>query len=197
MATRVALLELALIASDNRAASALARHYPGGLDAFLAAVAGKVRALGLESTLIVEPTGLSPYNQSSAEDMVKVLRAAAAYPEIAQITSRRDHAVLVNGHRRTIRNTNRLVGSPGWHILLSKTGYTSEAGRCLSMRVQAPGRTVIVVLMGATRPSQRARDAASILRWLGRDTPAVTTGAGGLQHPLASRNAPEPAMAGE
>jgi D-alanyl-D-alanine endopeptidase (penicillin-binding protein 7) len=172
--SRGALLELTLIASDNRAASALARHYPGGIDAFRAAVAQKIHVLGLESMLIEEPTGLSPNNLSSAEDMVKVLRAAAQYPAIAQITSKRDHEVLINGRRRIVRNTNRLVGSPGWHILLSKTGYTNEAGRCLSMRVQAAGRTVIVVLMGAVRPSVRALDATNILRWLSREAPVAT-----------------------
>jgi serine-type D-Ala-D-Ala endopeptidase (penicillin-binding protein 7) len=172
--SRGALLELTLIASDNRAASALARHYPGGIEAFRAAVAHKIRTLGLESTLIEEPTGLSPNNRSSAEDMVKVLRAAAAYPAIAELTSKRDHEVLINGQRRVVRNTNGLVGSPGWNILLSKTGYTNEAGRCVSMRVQAAGRTVIVVLMGAVRPSVRALDANNILRWLSRETPAST-----------------------
>jgi D-alanyl-D-alanine endopeptidase (penicillin-binding protein 7) len=188
------LLELALLASDNRAASALARNYPGGIDAFNAAVARKIHALGLESTLIEEPTGLSPNNLSSAEDMVKLLRAAAAYPEIAQVTSRRDHAVLINGHRRTVRNTNRLVGSPGWHILLSKTGYTNEAGRCLSMRVQAAGRTVIVVLMGAVRPSHRAVDATNILRWLSRDAPVTTMVAHKAQRRLASHGRSDGAL---
>ena len=105
----------------------------------MAVVAQKIRRLALQNTLIAEPTGLSPNNLSSAEDMVKVLRAAATYPKSSHITSKRQHEVLVNGRRRTVRNTNRLVGAPGWGILLSKTGYTNEAGRCLSMRVQAAG----------------------------------------------------------
>jgi len=186
VASRGALLELALIASDNRAASALARHYPGGIDMFRIAVVRKIRRLRLESTLIDEPTGLSPHNQSSAEDMVKVLRAAATYPEIAQITSKRDHAVLVSGQRRTVRNTNGFVGAPGWQILLSKTGYTNEAGRCLSMRLQAAGRTVIVVLMGAVRPSGRAVDATNILRWLSRGAHVATSTADKAQRVLIS-----------
>jgi D-alanyl-D-alanine carboxypeptidase/D-alanyl-D-alanine endopeptidase (penicillin-binding protein 7) len=166
VATRAALLELALIASDNHAASALARHYPGGLGAFRRAVADKIVALGLEQTTIEEPTGLSPNNRSSAQDMALVLRAAADYPEIERITSLPRHTVLVGGRARIVRNTNRLVGAPGWDISLSKTGFTNEAGRCLSMRLQAAGRTVMVVLMGAVGSSQRALDARNIRRWL-------------------------------
>jgi len=184
--SRGALLELALIASDNRAASALARHYPGGIEAFHLGVVRKIRNLALESTLIADPTGLSPHNMSNAEDMVKVLRAAASYPEIAQITSKRNHEVLVNGRSRTVRNTNRLVGAPGWDISLSKTGYTNEAGRCLSMRVQAAGRTVIVVLMGAVKPSARKVDATNILRWLSHEAPVQTVAAHRVQRRFAA-----------
>ncbi|TMH10092.1 MAG: peptidase S11 [Betaproteobacteria bacterium] len=172
--SRGTLLELALLASDNHAASALARHHPGGIDAFNAAVQQKIVALGLENTSIEEPTGLSPNNRSSAQDMVKVLRAATSYPEIARITSLRRHAVVVNGHRWAVRNTNGLVGSQGWTILLSKTGFTNEAGRCLSMRVQAAGRTVMVVLMGAVGSSDRALDALNIRRWLSGEAPVAT-----------------------
>ena len=173
VASRGSLLELALLASDNRAASALARHYPGGLEAFDAAMQRKTHALGLQSTLIDEPTGLAPTNVSSAQDMVKILRAAASYPAIARITSQRSHAVLVNGRRRAVRNTNGLVGAPGWHVLLSKTGFTNDAGRCLGMRADVGGRTVTVVLLGAAKPSQRARDAMLIGRWLAAKTPTT------------------------
>ncbi len=161
------LLELSLIASDNRATSALARHYPGGLNAFHAALDTKIAALGLAHTAIEEPTGLSPRNRSTAEDMVRVLRAAAAYPEIARITSKDQHAVKL-GERRVwrVRNTNRFVGAQGWNISLSKTGFTREAGRCLTMRLEEAGRTVVVVLMGAVGSKQRAVDALNIRRWL-------------------------------
>lgn len=161
------LLELSLIASDNRATSALARHYPGGSDAFAAAVRAKITALGLAHTDIEEPTGLSPKNRSTTEDMVRVLRAASAYPEIARITSKDSHVVRLN-NRRTwrVRNTNRFVGAQGWNISLSKTGFTNEAGRCLTMRLQEAGRTVVVVLMGAVRSKHRAVDALNIRRWL-------------------------------
>jgi serine-type D-Ala-D-Ala endopeptidase (penicillin-binding protein 7) len=184
--TRRGLLELALIASDNRAASALARHYPGGAAGFQGAVDRKIRALGLTNTLIEEPTGLSPNNRSSAHDMVKVLQAAAAYPALTQITSRPRQVVSVNGRRWVARNTNRLVGAPGWNILLSKTGYTNEAGRCLSMRVQAAGRTVMVVLMGAAGAAARSHDAWNIRRWLGGEPlPVVRAVAQKAPAPLA------------
>ena len=166
IASRGSLLELALLSSDNRAASALARSYPGGLQAFNAAMQRKIRAFGLDSTSIAEPTGLSPSNMSSAQDMVTVLRAAARYPAIAQITSQRSHAVLVSGRRKVAHNTNRLVGGSEWEVFLSKTGFTNEAGRCLGMQARADGRMVTIVLMGAANPSGRLRDSMTIRRWL-------------------------------
>jgi D-alanyl-D-alanine carboxypeptidase/D-alanyl-D-alanine endopeptidase (penicillin-binding protein 7) len=165
-ASRAALLELALIASDNRAASALARAYPGGLPAFNAAMQRKIRMFRLDSTSIAEPTGLSPSNMSSAQDMVRVLRAAARYPAIAQITSQASHAVLVSGRYKVVHNTNRLVGGSEWDVRLSKTGFTNEAGRCLGMQARADGRMVTIVLMGAANPSGRLRDSMTIRRWL-------------------------------
>ncbi len=179
--SRAALLELALLASDNRAASALARSYPGGLQGFDAAMQQKILALGLGSTAIAEPTGLSPGNMSSAQDMITVLRAAAGYPAIAQITSERSHTVLIDGRSRALRNTNRLVGGSGWQVLLSKTGFTNEAGRCLGMRARTGGRTVLVVLMGAARPSGRARDAMTIRRWLAAERPAALAHSAGAR----------------
>ncbi len=167
---RGALLELALIASDNHAAAALARTFPGGLDGFRVAVQAKLASLGLTQTLIVEPTGLSAQNRSTASDLAVVLRAASAYDFIAAITSSPTHATLVNGRPWAVRNTNGLVGRPGWTILASKTGYTQEAGRCLVMRVQTAGRTLLVVLMGASRSTQRANDANNVVRWLAGDT---------------------------
>lgn len=160
------LLALALIASDNRAASALARSFPGGMDAFRTSLNWKVSALGLGDTVIEEPTGLSANNLSSAQDMIKILRAAAAYPVIAQITSKHSLLVLVSGRQRVTRNTNRMVGAPGWNIMLSKTGFTDEAGSCLSMRITVGRRSAMVVLMGAASASVRARDAMEIRRWL-------------------------------
>lgn len=163
---RAKLLELALLASDNHAASALARHYPGGLDAFLVAVKAKASALKLTQTEVVEPTGLSPLNRSNAADLARVLAAAAGYPEIAQATSQ-EASSWSQGERTTaVKNTNKLVGKPGWDILLSKTGFTNEAGRCLAMRLRTAGRTVLVVLMDAAAGTQRTLDALNVQRWL-------------------------------
>jgi serine-type D-Ala-D-Ala endopeptidase (penicillin-binding protein 7) len=168
---RETLLELALIASDNRAAAALARNYPGGSAAFAQATQRKIETLGLANTVLVEPTGLSPENHSSALDMAKVLQATQAYPLITQATSQRVHAVVVNGQPWAVRNTNGLVGKPGWEILASKTGFTNEAGRCLTMRLRAGGRTVSVVLIGALASSARSLDALNIRRWLDGKSP--------------------------
>lgn len=168
---RGTLLELALLSSDNRAAFALARAYPGGIGAFKAATDTKIEALGLKNTVLVEPTGLSADNRASAADMALVLRAAGTYPEIARITSSTGQRVRVGAREMEFRNTNALVGKPGWNILLSKTGFTNEAGRCLTMRLESAGRKVLVVLMGAAGTAQRTRDAINVRRWLGGDEP--------------------------
>jgi len=175
------LLQLALIASDNHAAAALARTYPGGRAAFQAAVDAKIAALQLENTAIEEPTGLSPQNHATAHDMVKMLKAASDYPEIGQATSQASQVITVSGRARVFRNTNRLVGKPGWDILVSKTGYTNEAGRCLTMRLQAAGRNILVVLMGAMANSERTLDAFNIQRWLGVPIAAAAETTPGLQ----------------
>lgn len=165
------LLELALMASDNRAASSLARHYPGGLASFLEAVRLKASALELASTRVLEPTGLSPDNRSSASDLAMVVRAAAAYPVIVAATTQARGEALVNGRPYHTLNTNRLVGSPGWDILLSKTGFTNEAGRCLVMRLRAAGKTVLLVLLNASAGAGRTIDAMNVTRWLAGLTP--------------------------
>ena len=164
--TRRTLLRLALLSSDNRAAAALARTYPGGKPGFVRAVAAKAAALGLKRTSMEEPTGLSPRNRSSAADVALMLAASATYPDITEITSRPAARFEVNGAPRLFRNTNRMVGRPGWHILVSKTGYTREAGRCVTMVLEEAGRKVLVVLMGAGDRGGRALDALNIKRWL-------------------------------
>jgi D-alanyl-D-alanine endopeptidase (penicillin-binding protein 7) len=169
--TRRTLLRLALLSSDNRAAAALARTYPGGKPAFVRAAAAKASVLELKHTSMEEPTGLSPKNRSSAADLARMLAAAAAYPEITDITSQPMAQFDVNGEPRRFRNTNRMVGRPGWHILVSKTGYTREAGRCLTMVLEEAGRKVLVVLMGADDGADRSLDALAIKRWLARKTP--------------------------
>ncbi len=169
--SRGTLIELALLASDNRAASSLARHHPGGLPGFLQAVQLKAAALELSGTRVLEPSGLSPENRSSASDLAVVMRAAAGYPAIVAATTQVRGLALVNGKPYHTLNTNRLVGSPGWDILLSKTGFTNEAGRCLVMRLRAAGKTVLVVLLNAHESAGRTLDAINVTRWLAGQAP--------------------------
>jgi len=131
-------------------------------------VQAKIRSLGLSQTAIAEPTGLSPANTSTAMEVAKIANAAARYPEISQITSDKKDVVPVNGRPREVRNTNRLVGAKGWDIQLSKTGYTEEAGRCLTMRMTSAGKPVTVVLLDADGSAQRLRDAAKIRQSLAK-----------------------------
>ena len=166
--SRRAALEMALMESENRAAAALARTFPGGEAGFVKAMAAKIRALGLSHTSIAEPTGLSPSNTSTATEMAAITAAAARYGEIERITSVKKAKVPVDGRPREIRNTNRLVGAKGWNIRVSKTGYTEEAGRCLAMRIMNGKRPVTVVLLDADGSANRLRDAALIRKSLAR-----------------------------
>ncbi|HEX7636071.1 MAG TPA: serine hydrolase [Noviherbaspirillum sp.] len=163
---RSTVLQLALMSSDNRAAAALARTYPGGNAAFVAAVQAKLQTLGMHDTVIEEPTGLSPHNRSSAADLLKMASAASSYPEISSITTNSGDLIDINGRQLEYHNTNRLVGRQGWDILLSKTGFTQEAGRCLIMRMQAAGKHVIVVLLNAKESTARMMDAENVQRYL-------------------------------
>jgi D-alanyl-D-alanine endopeptidase (penicillin-binding protein 7) len=166
--SRLAALEMALMESENRAAAALARTFPGGEAGFIKAMGAKIRALGLSRTSISDPTGLSPANTSTATEMATITAAAARYGEIERITSVKKANVPVNGRTRELHNTNRLVGAKGWDIRLSKTGYTEEAGRCLAMRMMNGSRPVTVVLLDADGSAQRLRDAALIRKGLVR-----------------------------
>jgi D-alanyl-D-alanine carboxypeptidase/D-alanyl-D-alanine endopeptidase (penicillin-binding protein 7) len=168
------VLQLALMSSDNRAAAALARTYPGGAEPFKAAVKRKIAALGMAHTSIEEPTGLSPNNRSTAEDLVKMATAASHYPEITRITTESKDLINIKGREVEYHNTNRLVGAKGWDIGLSKTGYTQEAGRCLIMRVKAAGKNATMVLLNAGASSVRVLDALNIRRYvLGDQTPTA------------------------
>ena len=159
---RSEILRLALMASDNRAAAALARNYPGGEVAFERAVQQKIQALGMRQTVMVEPTGLSPENRSTAADLAKMARAAGNYPDIVRITTVNTATLRMNGHPYTVHNTNHLVGAPGWHVLLSKTGFTNEAGHCLIMRFRQAGKKVTLVLLNAQASAARILDARLI-----------------------------------
>ena len=166
--SRRSALEMALMASENRAAAALARTFPGGEAGFAKAMQAKIRSLGLVHTSISDPTGLSPANTSTAAEVAKITAAAARYGEITRITSDQKTVVPVNGRPRELHNTNRLVGAKGWDIRVSKTGYTEEAGRCLTMRIMSGLRPVTVVLLDADGSAQRLRDAALIRKSLNK-----------------------------
>ena len=160
------ILRLALMSSDNRAAAALARTFPGGHAGFVRAVEEKIRALKMTHTVIKEPTGLSPDNTSTASDLASMAIAASQYPDIVHITTDRSTSITMNGRARVVNNTNKLVGARGWDVLLSKTGFTNEAGRCLIMRIEQAGVRATVVLLNANAASSRTFDALTIRRLL-------------------------------
>jgi D-alanyl-D-alanine endopeptidase (penicillin-binding protein 7) len=168
--TREELLHLALLASENRAASALSRNYPGGERAFVDAMNRKARFLGMLSTHFDDPTGLTPTNISTARDLARMVRAAYTYPTIRAITSSPEYVVEQQGRLDGVRfrNTNRLVRLGAWEIGLSKTGYIEEAGRCLVMEAEIGGRpTLIILLHGEGRGSHFA-DAIRLRQWIER-----------------------------
>ena len=171
--SRSDVLHLALMSSDNRAAAALARTYPGGNEAFKAAVRRKIRALGMTQTTIEEPTGLSPQNRSTAGDLVKMAVASVRYPDIVRMTTETKEMIDINGRGVEYHNTNRLVGAKGWDIGLSKTGYTNEAGRCLIMNITAAGKKATLVLLNAGASSARVLDALNIRRFMTGDAAPV------------------------
>ena len=174
--TRDELLLLALMSSENRAAFSLARTYPGGTAAFVAAMNDKARALGMADTHFIDPTGLSSSNVSTAQDLARMVRAAHEYPLIRQYSTRESATVHSLGRALDYRNTNGLVRSSQWEIGLSKTGYISEAGRCLVMRVRLASREVIVVLLDSWGKLSRVGDANRIKKWLETHAPATPRG---------------------
>ncbi len=164
--TREEMLQLALMSSENRAASALARYYPGGEHAFIEAMNVKARLLGLWETRFLDSTGLNPSNVSSPRDLAKMVAAAASYPLIREFSTMPERHVQVSGRTLRFGNTNGLVKSPEWAISVSKTGYISEAGRCLVMQAWLQQQPVVIVLMDSTGRYTRTADAQRVRRWL-------------------------------
>ncbi len=165
--TRRELLQLALMASENRAAEALSRVYPGENAAFVAAMNQKAVELGMWNTRFSDGTGLSSENVSTAQDLGKMVVAAYGYPLIREFTTATGTTVYPGkGEPMNYRNSNRLVSSPDWHIGLSKTGYISEAGRCLVMQAIIAGRPVVIVLLDSWGKLTRIGDANRIKRWM-------------------------------
>jgi D-alanyl-D-alanine endopeptidase (penicillin-binding protein 7) len=164
--TRGDLLHLALMSSENRAAHALCRSYPGGKAACVQAMNHKAQALGMSTARFVEPTGLSSSNVASPEDLAKLVLAAAGNSTIREFSTDAAHTVLVNRKRLDFRNTNRLVANPGWQVSVQKTGYISEAGRCLVMQTVIDGRQVVIVLLNSWGKLTRIADAQRVRRWV-------------------------------
>ena len=165
--TRGELLQLALMASENRAASALGRSYPGGLKAFVNAMNAKAIMLGMTQSRFVEPTGLNSENVSTAKDLAKMVDAAYQYPEIRELTTTPSHEVVA-GSRRPLHyvNTNSLVRKSDWVIGLSKTGFINEAGRCLVMQAEIAGHPLIIILLDSWGKYSRIGDANRIRKWI-------------------------------
>lgn len=164
--TRVEMLHLALMSSENRAANSLGRYYPGGLAAFVAAMNRKAQGLGMHDTHYVEPTGLSSRNQSSARDLAILVKAAYSHQIIRELSTSPEYAVAVGNRNLQYHNTNGLVHSPQWNIGLQKTGYIAEAGRCLVMQAQLAGRQLIMVFLDSTGRYSRIGDAERVRKWL-------------------------------
>jgi serine-type D-Ala-D-Ala endopeptidase (penicillin-binding protein 7) len=160
------LIHLALMASENRAAHALARTYPGGIDAFVVAMNAKAKALGMTSAHFIDPTGLSEENVASPEDLAKLVMAASHDPTIREYSTDRRYSVAVGRRRVEFRNTNSLVGNPTWDIVVQKTGYISEAGKCLVMQAIIDDRTIVMVLLNSYGRYTRTADAVRIRRWM-------------------------------
>ena len=175
------MLQLALMSSENRAASALSRHYPGGMPAFVAAMNARAASLGMNDTHYVEPTGLSSDNRSSARDLSVLVRAASAHQLIRELSTTHDAQVAVGARQVQFRNTNRLVSDPSWDIVLQKTGYIAAAGRCLVMQAQMAGRKLTMVLLDSAGKYSRLGDAERIRQWLA-STHATANGVSSAVH---------------
>lgn len=160
------MLHLALMASENRAAHALGRHYPGGLDAFVAAMNAKAQSLGMVDTHYVEPTGLSSRNQSSAADLAKLVAVTSQVPLLRDLSTSREARVALGKRLVQFRSTNGLLSNPLWDIGLQKTGFINEAGKCLVMQARMAGRQLIMVFLDSSGKASRIADAERMRKWL-------------------------------
>ncbi|SOY44244.1 putative D-Alanyl-D-alanine carboxypeptidase [Cupriavidus taiwanensis] len=195
--TRQELLLLALMSSENRAASALGRHYPGGLPAFVQAMNRKARELGMNDSHFVDSSGLSSSNVSSATDLVRMVNAAYRNPTIREYSTQTEHEVNVLGRTQHYVSTNRLVRGGNWEIGLQKTGFISEAGQCLVMQARVHGRNVVMVFLDSAGKLSRFADANRVKDWLEHSpsapqrgfpsSPNLTQGPGSAHAVLASQ----------
>ena len=165
--SRGELLKLALMASENRAAAALARTYPGGTKAAVAKMNIKAHELGMTKTHFLDPTGLNSGNVSTAHDLVKLVLAAQSYAPIHNATTSSSHVLKLAGfHSLLFKNTNPLVKNKTWHIGVSKTGFINEAGRCLVMQANIKQQPVVIVLLDSVGKSSRIGDAKRVKKWI-------------------------------
>ncbi|MBD8724255.1 D-alanyl-D-alanine endopeptidase [Oxalobacteraceae sp. CFBP 13708] len=162
--TRRELLHIALMSSENRAASALGRNYPGGISAFVGAMNAKARQLGMRDTHYVDSSGLSSRNVSSGRDLAKLVMAAHGDPVLREFSTTPNSTVQASGRTMHYRNTNYLVSLPDWNIGLQKTGFINEAGRCLVMQAMIHGRNVVMVFLDSKGKMSRTADAGRIRR---------------------------------
>jgi serine-type D-Ala-D-Ala endopeptidase (penicillin-binding protein 7) len=183
--TRGEMLHLALMASENRAANALGRHYPGGLPAVVEAMNRKAQALGMTQTRYVEPTGLSSRNQSNATDLALLVREADKNDMIRRLSTSPEAEVAVGARAMHFRNTNSLLRNSEWAIGLQKTGYIAEAGRCVVMQAQTAGRKLIMVLLDSAGKFSRVGDAERIRSWLTTQGTAASPAAAAVVAPLS------------
>jgi len=164
--TRGELLHLALMSSENRAAHALGRTYPGGLSVFVGLMNAKAKLIGMNDTRYVEPTGLSSKNQSSAHDLAKLVGVAYDNASLRELSTSPGYQVAVGKRTLQYNNTNRLIKNPAWDIGLQKTGYISEAGQCLVMQAKVSGRKLIMVFLDSAGKLTRLADAERVRRWV-------------------------------
>ena len=164
--TRGELMHLALMSSENRAAHALGRTFPGGMQRFVGLMNARAMMLGMKDTRYVEPTGLSSENRSSAYDLATLVNTAAQDPLLRQLSTSQGYEVAVGNRVLQYNNTNRLVHNPDWQIGLQKTGYISEAGQCLVMQARVAGRKLIMVFLDSAGKFSRLGDAERVRRWV-------------------------------
>jgi len=175
--TRSEAMHLALMSSENRAAHALGRTFPGGMHAFVQRMNAKARELGMTASTFVEPTGLSSRNQSSASDLVRLVHASAGDPLVREYSTSTGAQVAVGKRTLQYNNTNRLVKHPEWDILLQKTGYISEAGQCLVMATKVAGRKLIMVFLDSAGKFSRIGDAERVRKWVESQQPSPISSA--------------------
>ena len=159
-------MHLALMSSENRAAHALGNNYPGGMPAWSSAMNAKAAALGMSSSHFVDPTGFRARTWRVPEDLSKLVIAASHNPHIREYSTDRNYTVKVHRHLVEFRNTDNLVANPAWNIVVQKTGYITEAGKCLVMAAVIEGRSVVIVLLDSLGKYTRVADAKRIKTWM-------------------------------